>query len=232
MIKTVFFDLYYTLACFKPSREEIQIEVCKEFGIKLNLNALIHANFAADSYFYAENARSPVFKRPPEEQFAFMVEYQKMLLKESGINVSNELAAQIYQKAHQVEKQLVLYDDAIPTFQILKQSGITLGLISNVDRNRGPVEELGLTSYLDFIITSPPDGKGKPSPPIFLEALKQAKIQANEAIHIGDQYEIDVVGAHGVGITPVLIDRYHIMGEINDCLKIYNLTDIISLLAL
>jgi len=232
MIKTVFFDLYYTLACFKPSREEIQIEACKEFGIKLSLNSLIRANFVADSYFYAENARLPVFKRPPEEQFSFMVEYQKMLLKESGIDFSNELAAQIYQKAHQVDKQLVLYEDAIPTFQMLKQSGITLGLISNIDRDKGPVEELGLASYLDFITTSPPDGKGKPHPQIFFEALRQAGIQANDAIHIGDQYEIDVVGARGVGITPVLLDRYHIMGEITDCLKIYNLTEIISHLAI
>ena len=44
--------------------------------------------------------------------------------------------------------------------------------------------------------------------------------------HVGDQYRIDVAGAVGVGIKPVLIDRYDIYPEVSDCPRIHNLTEL------
>jgi len=57
-------------------------------------------------------------------------------------------------------------------------------------------------------------------------ALQRAGVDASEAIHVGDQYKIDVAGARGVGINPILIDRYDLYPEFSDCPRIRNLTEL------
>ncbi len=36
----------------------------------------------------------------------------------------------------------------------------------------------------------------------------------------------DVIGARGVGITPILIDRYNLYPEVTDCPRIHSLTEL------
>ena len=100
-----------------------------------------------------------------------------------------------------------------------------LGLISNLI-----IDKVGLESYLDFIVTAKEIGADKPQPPIFLAALERAGVDASEAVYVGDQYETDVVGARGVGIEPILIDRYDLMPEVNDCPRIHSLTEVVRYL--
>ena len=69
-------------------------------------------------------------------------------------------------------------------------------------------------------------GADKPEPPIFLAALERARVNAQEAIYVGDQYQRDVVGARGVGITPVLIDRHDLVSEVSDCPRIHGLAEL------
>ena len=47
----------------------------------------------------------------------------------------------------------------------------------------------------------------KPHREIFDEALRASGCTPGEAVHIGDSYDTDVVGARGVGIRPVLLLR-------------------------
>ena len=90
-------------------------------------------------------------------------------------------------------------------------------------------EELGLSPYLDFTITSADVGTSKPHPPIFLEALRRAQAEPQEAIHVGDQYDTDVKGALGVGIHPVLLDRDKLSGDIAECPRIVGLAEVVDL---
>jgi len=43
---------------------------------------------------------------------------------------------------------------------------------------------------------------------------------------VGDQYKLDAVGAMGVGIRPILIDRYNSYPEVTDCPRIHRLTEL------
>jgi len=47
-IKTIIFDLYGTLTCFSPPREEIQAKAAKKFGYKLTLKGINRGYFKAD----------------------------------------------------------------------------------------------------------------------------------------------------------------------------------------
>ena len=44
-------------------------------------------------------------------------------------------------------------------------------------------------------------------PHIFNYTLEAIDVSAAEAVHVGDTYEADIVGAQGVGIRPILLDR-------------------------
>ena len=79
-----------------------------------------------------------------------------------------------------------------------------------------------------MVVTSLGVGFHKPQPEIFQEALRQAGVEASEAVYVGDQYQIDVVGARGAGVKGVLIDRGDDFREITDCPRIQNLADIVQ----
>jgi putative hydrolase of the HAD superfamily len=89
-------------------------------------------------------------------------------------------------------------------------------------------EKLGLQPYLDFKVTSAEVGFDKPRPEIFQAALKKAAVNPDEALYVGDQYQIDIVGARGVGIKALLIDRNDYFTDITDCPRISSLAEIVK----
>jgi putative hydrolase of the HAD superfamily len=233
MIKAVFFDLYYTLVDYDPPREQVQAEICRELGIEVTPEAIYSAMPAADGFFYEENARLPTSKRSPEEKSELYAEYEARLLEGVGVSVTREVALQIMArfgtKLSQSEIRLVLFDDVAPALSQLKGRGLTLGLITNVDHDISPTcQELGLSSYLDFLVTSLEVGVGKPAPAIFRAALERAGVEASEAIHVGDQYHADVLGARSAGIKPLLLDRGDFFTEFSDCIRIRSLEEVVG----
>ncbi len=231
MVKAVFFDWFNTLAHYEPPREKIHSQALQEVGINVPPQEIRRSLFVADREFYEENVRFPVQKRSPDEQNKVYTRYQNTLLTESGVDVSKEpdILVKIMKKVRELSKGMnfVLFDDVLSTLKILKQRRLIIGLLTNLDRDMSPIcHQLGLEPYLDFAVTSGEAGADKPNPPIFLTALERAGIDALEAVHVGDQYKLDVIGARGVGITPVLIDRDDLSPEVADCLRIRSLTEL------
>jgi putative hydrolase of the HAD superfamily len=85
---------------------------------------------------------------------------------------------------------------------------------------------LALDPYIDFVVTPYDAGADKPDPQIFRFALKKAGVIADKTIYIGDQYKVDIMGARGVGITALLIDRYNIYTDTTDCPRINSLFEL------
>ncbi len=229
MIRAVFFDWFNTLACFEPPREELHSQTFREFGIELTPQQIMRGLLMADRDYFEENTRSPIQKRSPEEQAKAGVRYEEIVLTETGVKVDQGLLLKIMKKVQQSYKGLtfVLFDDVLSTLKTLKEREFILGLLTNLDKDMNPIcHELGLEPYLDFIVTSGEVGVDKPEPPIFLAALQQAGANASEAVHVGDQYKLDIIGARGVGITPILIDRYDLYPEVSDCPRIHRLTEL------
>jgi len=227
MIKAVFFDLYNTLVGYNPPREEIQARVLKDFGIEVSPEALLRPIITADDFIYQEHARFPLSKRSKEETMALYTQYQEIILREAGLDTSPELIAGILKKWMHSDFKMVLYDDVAPTLTHLKELGLILGLISNVDRDITPLyQELGLSAWLQVVVTSQEVGFNKPHPRIFQEALKQAGVKPSEAIYVGDQHQFDVVGANGAGMRGILLDRGGFFEDVTDCPRIRSLTQI------
>ena len=208
MIKAVFFDLYQTLVCYEPPREEVQAKVLKELGIEVAPEALLYPIVIADEFIYQEHARLPIRKRNDEEKKALWGQYQAIVLKEAGIEPSKELIRGVLGRMQQVKFELKLFDDVLPALSDLKNKGLVLGLISNVDNDIAPVlSRLELKPLLRVVVTSLDAGYNKSKPEIFQEAARRAGVQPREAIYVGDQYQIDVIGASQTGMRGILLDR-------------------------
>ncbi|MFC1951419.1 HAD family hydrolase [Chloroflexota bacterium] len=233
MIKAVFFDWFNTLADFKPPRHELYGQAFWQFGIELPPEDVIRGVLIADRHFFEENVKSPVRTRNPQEQMEVYLHYPKAILAESEVKAPEELSLKVIQIVTEQFKKstFVLFDDVLAALEALKQRNLILGLLTNATKDTISVyHELGLESYLNFVITSEEAGADKPKPLIFRAALARAGVNAAEAVHIGDQYELDVVGAREVGIVPILIDRYNIHPEVSDCSRIHNLTELSEIL--
>lgn len=232
MIKAVFFDLYGTLAGFKPSRFEIQSEACVTFGISVTPEGVLRGYALADAFMAEQNAAMPVRTRDRQAQREFFAEYEKRVLWGCEVEVSTDQAMEIWRRIRQVPYQMERFDDVLPTMDLLKQRGLTLGLISNMNQNGDDLARtMGLTPYLDFAVTSAEIGSEKPHPPIFLAALDKAGAQSTESIHVGDQITSDIEGATNVGINPVLVDRDGNHPNTTLCPRIETLMELPALVA-
>jgi putative hydrolase of the HAD superfamily len=229
LIRAVFFDWFNTLAHYEPPREDLESQALKEVGIDVSPRDLRRGLLVADRDYFEENISSPVRERSPEEQAKVYIRYQKTVLAEAGVSATDDLLLKTMgnlQKLYRV-MTFVLFDDVLPTLKTLNEQNFTLGLLTNIQSEINPIcQKLGIAPYLDFTVTSGEAGADKPEPPIFRLALERAGVDASEAVHVGDQYRLDVAGARRVGINPILIDRTDIYPEFDDCIRIHSLAEL------
>jgi putative hydrolase of the HAD superfamily len=95
---------------------------------------------------------------------------------------------------------------SVDSLKRLRAAGLRLGVVSNSD---GRVEEAlraaGLRQFFDVVIDSALIGVEKPDPRIFHAALDALGVAPEEALYVGDLYEVDVVGARAAGMDAVLL---------------------------
>jgi HAD superfamily hydrolase (TIGR01509 family) len=78
-----------------------------------------------------------------------------------------------------------------------------LGVVSNFDYSPtalGILEDAGVAHLFDAVVVSDAVGWRKPAPVIFAEALRRLEVAPAEALFVGDRADIDIAGAHAVGL--------------------------------
>jgi putative hydrolase of the HAD superfamily len=227
MIKAVFFDLYQTLVRYQPSQEELEAKALKSFGFDISPEKLRHPVLTANEYIYRQIAKRPLSQRSREEVMALYMEYQRVVLKEAGLEAEEKVVMGLLGMMQQEKMDLVLFDDVTAAIEELKKRGLKLGMISNIERDMSAtLDKLGLSARLDIVVTSQDAGFTKPQPEIFRYALEKAGVEPDEAVYVGDQYQVDVIGAEGAGMKGVLLDREDYYKENPGCLKIKSLGEL------
>ena len=231
MKKAVFFDLNKTLIDYYPSREQMEQKELTKMGHQLSIDAINQAFIKADEYFYNECARKPLIERTKEEKNEVYYTHQHLVQQHCGLTPTRQSVMRIimcYQEQCTSQK---VFDDAKETLQILRQKGLTTGLLSNSDDDISPLlQETGLDELLDIVITSAKYGVTKPDAAIFTMALREANLKPEEMLYIGDQIEIDMAGAQKAGVDALLIDRldfyketpYHRINDMRQVLDYLN----------
>ena len=106
-----------------------------------------------------------------------------------------------------VVASLPIRDDTIDTLKALKDRGLYLSIVSNIDDEQliPLVEKHGLDRVLDDWTSSEEARSCKPHTRIYHYALEKGGLDAGEAIFVGDSLHHDVAGAHAAGIRAARI---------------------------
>jgi putative hydrolase of the HAD superfamily len=86
-----------------------------------------------------------------------------------------------------------------------------LGVVTNFmdgPTARRVFDDLGYEAIFDSLVVSAEIGYMKPAPILFNRALDELQSKPENTVMVGDTFDADVVGAHGVGMRGVLIDMY------------------------
>ena len=90
-----------------------------------------------------------------------------------------------------------------------REAGIRVVVVSNSDGTaESGLVQCGLRTLVDAVVDSHVFGVEKPDLRIFEHALGLAGAEAVRAAHVGDLHAVDVIGAAGAGIHPILLDPY------------------------
>ena len=214
-IDLVTFDLYDTLIELNPPRWERLAAAARKQGIDVDPVTLREADRIAEDYFTVENGRLPIRDRGPEEREAFRLELMRRWLEAAGLPHDPE-TTRAMRHAYLSEFDEVpdhhhyrLFDDVMPALRTLRRAGVRTAVISNADDDVTVVcMHFAFAPLMDLIVTSALVGYEKPDPRTYLAALEPLGIAPECAVHVGDQPKSDVVGALGVGMGAVLLDRY------------------------
>ena len=206
-IKAVFFDAGNTLLMPHPSVEEVCVEVLAGRGYQRSLDEVRLGLERAESYYEERYWSDDTFWASETEAAAMWSEMYGLAMAEVGVETSAVLGRLLYDEFGRGDRW-ALYPDVLPAVEKLHAAGMRMGIVSNWDaRLPGLCHHLGLSRYLDFVISSANLGRIKPEASIFHSALGRVDAAPGEAVHVGDHYYADVLGARAAGIYPVLLDR-------------------------
>lgn len=234
-IRTIFFDAGFTLLRISPSLIEICQDVCRREGLHLDIEQISRQLPEAEAYFFEAIKANRRTWASEVTIVQFWDGYYKALLRPFVAEQDDALLERCVQeiiKEFELHTRWELYPDVLPTLQALQGRGFTLGIISDWGASLAPIiSGLDLPRYFDCLIISAVARHAKPEPKLYELALQRAGAIPDYAIHIGDSYIQDVLGARIVGITPILLDRPGKLRQANmDCILIRDLREVLELL--
>ena len=166
---------------------------------------------------YCSDTTSEIRNRLLREQPGLrsnLTEFRKVLLGEiffragNSIQDSKILASSAFNTFFEFRNKVVFFEGAIDVLTTLSEKYKVYALTNgNAD-----VKMIGIDKYLSGAVSSAEVGVSKPNPEIFEAALNKAGVEAKNCIHVGDDYEDDIVGANNAGIASIWLNHRHQSG--------------------
>ena len=173
----------------------------KQFAVQAAITAMNEAGLNVNE----EKAYEDIFNLYVEKGWENQQVFDDYLNQTVG-QVSNKiLAAGIVSYRRAREATLLVYPNVNKTLIELIKMGIKLAVVSDAPSREAWMRlyYLNLHHVFDPVLTFDDTGVRKPSPKPFEMALKNLKVQPEEALMIGDWPERDVVGAKQIGMKTI-----------------------------
>jgi putative hydrolase of the HAD superfamily len=211
MLRAVFFDAGGTLVHVDYAR--VRDALLRTVGRAPTVEALGAAEYAGRAAVEAAMAADPALRDGARWQVHFFGALASLGFSPDDLRQSGpEIRAEHGRRNLWTEVR----GGTAAALAALRARGLTVACISNSDGTVAALlETVGLAAELDFVVDSGVVGVEKPDPAIFRLALERAGVAPAEAMHVGDLFAVDVVGARRAGIEPVLLDplgRYRDLG--------------------
>jgi HAD superfamily hydrolase (TIGR01549 family) len=110
----------------------------------------------------------------------------------------------------------------------LRARGVPVVVVSNSEGQLQQLfDNLGMSATFDFVVDSHQVGVEKPDPRIFALALSRFGVAAPRALHVGDTFATDVVGARAAGMRVALLDPFgHYEGQHRDVSRVADVASV------
>lgn len=161
--------------------------------------------------------------------------FWELVATHAGVRASSQQLARAWADLDAYHARSNLWEIVLPGVRAALVRFRTLGLrtvvVSNANGTlRAKLHRLGLDRLVDHVLDSDEVGVEKPDPRIFQIALEAAGVSAVAAVHVGDMYEVDVVGARAAGIHAVMVDPADLHRH-RDCVRVRSLAELAEMLA-
>ena len=122
----------------------------------------------------------------------------------------------------------ILFPHTKEILQYLRNKGYELHLLTNgfEKTQHNKLMYSGLTPYFKEIITSERSNSLKPNREIFEFAIQRCCTKADECIMIGDNVEVDIIGAMNAGIDQVYVNHLGIEPEVKPTYVVNSLKEL------
>lgn len=227
--KHLFFDLDRTLWDFERNSEIALMKLFDEF----NLHGKIADFHDFHRKYKGHNARLWKMYGNKEITKDFLRD-ERFRLAFSDFGIADPNLTERFSDGY-VEispRQTALFPETIETLISLKKDEYNMHIITNgfKEVQHVKLENSGLNGFFDVILCSEEVGHNKPSPFIFQHALKKAGATSLDSVMIGDDLEVDVIGAIGAGMQGILFDPEDHYSNLTDTARIKKLDELKDLL--
>ena len=96
-----------------------------------------------------------------------------------------------------------IFPEVIPTLEYLRDHYRLIAVTNGNAR----LDMIGIDHLFDDLISAREAGAAKPSPQIFQRAVEAGGASVAETLHVGDDPDMDVVGAQEIGMRAVWVNR-------------------------
>lgn len=170
----------------------------------------------------------PSFIRSSDDDSRGLV-YFATVLRRAGIEIDDSVREALTElRAYHAEHNLweTKDNDLIPFLVRLRARGLRRVVVSNANGTlHAHFDRLGLTPYFDAVFDSYVEKVEKPDPRFFEIALERSGSRKESTVHVGDFYEIDVVGARSAGLDAILLDPAGVNRD-RDCVRVASLNEL------
>jgi len=203
-LKAVFLDAGRTLITERSSRARLYADAARRRGLAVDDE--IMASCMAEARAQLPRISNGAF-RFSEAWFRDFI--REIFVERLGLPVAQlpKLQAELSARFSD-PREFRLYPDSRELLEDLARWGLFVGVLSNwSERLEELMGGLGLGGVVDGFVVSAVVGREKPEPAIFGAALELAGVRPDEALHAGDEPELDYAGARAAGMRAILVDH-------------------------
>ena len=203
-IRAIFFDLGWTLEI--PETGDWMLTTCfrkyypKEVTDRIDRD-LWHTAMHKAAQPLIDHHRMDTLETEIEDFAQF---YEILMSSLPGVSITREIALEISRDRCYNQNNVIVLPGTVSTLQTLKDRGYLLGVISdNWPSTRYRLEQTGIAQYFDQMTISSDLGVYKPDERLFLHALKEMGVSAQESAFV-DDLAGNLETAERLGMYPVL----------------------------
>ena len=198
-IKAITLDLDDTLWPVWPAIERAELALSNW----MSQHAPLTAALFGDASRRSDIRRDVLLKRPELKHNMSALRREAIRVALCRANENPLLAEQAFDVFFEARNKVELYDDALLALEFLSARYPVVAL----SNGNADIQKIGIGHFFKASINAQEFGAGKPDPRIFEAAARLANVCAADVLHIGDDADMDVMGALNAGMQAAWLNR-------------------------